>query len=455
VTAFLQQEDFSKALAKLRPAQRPASWQTRFEKKIQQILAEPYQPKPSHSIQLESGRQLAVPSVEDRIIQGAIHHAISRHARPTEIQGTHAMGREVLHQLERLRTCWVLRCDIKDFFPSLEHHAAFSALSSACPEMDLWTRQAVKAILASSPRGLPQGSPLSPLLAELALANVDQELQKVQGIRYVDDFVIFTKSFEEAELQTAALAQLIAPLGLRLNADKTTISRYPDTGFTFLGEQYPRPPEQAVLVAAPTGSVGLGLPPFAGETPTCTTITEGGSSRQVTPSGLQLSKEYFLRNLTDKPTLDAILVLASTQPQCPSTWGQKLYEERDKFLSTRMAKPLHDAAFKLYVGKVKPKQAEANPADGARVLQALIIGNEILKTGRFPKSFNGMSTPYQEAMEGLHAGNYEQYRKVVSELFKQNYPLRKNNPLPSISEYEKSVIDQDFDPLEEENINIA
>lgn len=455
MTTFLQKEDFLKALSKLRPSQRPTAWQKQPDEKIRQVLALPYQPKPTHNIKLGNGRELTVPSVEDRIIQGAIHHGIYRHISENQYPGLHAITQEVSSRLNQSKTCWVLRCDIKDFFPSLNYQSALDALQHFRPQLDSWTKCAIASVLESSPRGLPQGSPLSPLLAELSMAEVDKHLSKVKGFRYVDDFVILTQSKEEAETQAQTLTRIIKPLGLQLNTNKTSISHYPEVSFSFLGEHYPPPPEQNILVQAPTGSEGLGLPSYSGEQPTVTTITEGGTARRVTPSGLQLSKEYFLRSLTGKPTLDAIMVLASCRPNCPSSWGRKLYEQRNSFLSKQMTKPLHDAAFKLYVGKVKPKQSEANPADASKVLQALLVGNELLRSGVFPENYHSSSKDYQQAMHGLQAGNYEQYRAFVSTLFKQNYPLRQKNHLPETGKYEESIVEHNVDLLEEENINLA
>jgi hypothetical protein len=454
VTPFLQKEDFLKALGKLRPAQRPATWQEHIDEKIRQTLERPYLPKPPHTIKLGNGRQLTVPSVEDRIIQGAIHHGLTRQLTENQSQGTHAIAQELSSRLSQAQTCWVLRCDIKDFFPSLNRKSTLAALQPFWAQLDQWTKSAIEAVLSSSPQGLPQGSPLSSLLAELSMSKVDQYLHTVNGLRYVDDFVLLTPTREEAESQSQSLSRLIRPLGLQLNHAKTTITHYPEASFHFLGEQYPPSPEKNILVIAPTGSAGLGLPHYAGEQPTTITITEGGHPRQLTPAGLQLSKEYFLRSLTDKPTLDAILVLACCSPRCPSPWGDRLYEQRNSFLSKRMTKPLHDAAFKLYVGKIKPKQAEANHADASRVLQALLVGNELMRSGSFPDNYLAMSEPYAQAMQGLHNGNYEQYRSFVSALFKQNYPLRQKNPLPDIPAYEESIVEQNVDLLEQENINI-
>src|SRR5262249_51932254 len=90
-------------------------------------------------------------------------------------------------------------------------------------------------------RGLPQGAPLSPLLSNLALSPVDHLIdgKQVRLVRYADDFLLMTRTRDEAEAAAERMAALIRPLGLTLNRDKTRIAHL-DEGIRFLGFQFER-----------------------------------------------------------------------------------------------------------------------------------------------------------------------------------------------------------------------
>ena len=85
-------------------------------------------------------------------------------------------------------------------------------------------------------KGIPQGSPVSPLLANFFLEDFDRELEKSgrKLIRYADDFLILARSQEEAAESLAASEQLLAEAHLKLNRDKTQIVDFAH-GFRFLG----------------------------------------------------------------------------------------------------------------------------------------------------------------------------------------------------------------------------
>jgi CRISPR-associated protein Cas1 len=87
--------------------------------------------------------------------------------------------------------------------------------------------------------GVPQGSPLSPLLSNVFLDGMDKELAAGpwRVIRYADDFVIAAASREEARRGLAQAARWLRRLGLRLNLDKTRVIHF-DQGFSFLGVRF-------------------------------------------------------------------------------------------------------------------------------------------------------------------------------------------------------------------------
>lgn len=90
-------------------------------------------------------------------------------------------------------------------------------------------------------RGVPQGLPVSPLLANLYLDHLDEALlhEDLALVRYADDFVILTKSRSQAEAALALTEQTLAQLQLRLNTHKTRIVHL-DEGMDFLGWHFVR-----------------------------------------------------------------------------------------------------------------------------------------------------------------------------------------------------------------------
>lgn len=144
---------------------------------------------------------------------------------------------------------YAVRGDIEDFFPSIEHDRLLASLERRLPRGDLRIRRLLANIIAApfvrgeeeQPRkkGLAQGSPLSPLLANVYLDTFDRDLVStgVEFVRYADDFVLLAHSRESARLALEHAGNALDALGLRLSADKTHIGPVAE-GFDFLGEHF-------------------------------------------------------------------------------------------------------------------------------------------------------------------------------------------------------------------------
>lgn len=93
--------------------------------------------------------------------------------------------------------------------------------------------------LHSRIKGIAQGSPLSPILANLYLDSFDEQIKKwdVKMVRYADDFVILTKTKEEAESILSKTEAFLSELGLRIKKEKTAVKHIKD-GFQFLGMRF-------------------------------------------------------------------------------------------------------------------------------------------------------------------------------------------------------------------------
>lgn len=144
---------------------------------------------------------------------------------------------------------FVIRADVADFFPSINHARLLAALDRLLPRADLRTRAALARVIAapvnfegtvsSRTLGLAQGSPLSPLLANVYLDSFDRRLSEagMGFVRYGDDVVILTRSTADSRTALAGVEAALDELGLRLNEEKTRISAVA-AGFDFLGEHF-------------------------------------------------------------------------------------------------------------------------------------------------------------------------------------------------------------------------
>ncbi|WP_448583244.1 CRISPR-associated primase-polymerase type A1 [Thermocrinis sp.] len=224
-----------------------------------------YQPYPPRWIEVpkRSGgvRRLAILCVRDRIVQLALHIVLSPlwDKRFAPCSYAYRPGRSALQAVaavERARAMgkvWVIDADIESFFDSVPHKPLFDLLQEWLP--DERVRQLVQlCVTATAPtrgRGIAQGAPLSPLLANLYLHPFDEAISQAgySLVRYADDFVILCATRLQAEEALQRAERLLNGLGLRLNTNKTRIV-YWDEGFTFLGYVFTKdgkfPSEEAI-----------------------------------------------------------------------------------------------------------------------------------------------------------------------------------------------------------------
>lgn len=217
------------------------------------------QPFEAVSIPRDDGRKrrLEIPATIDMII---LRHLAQILGSPFDrLFSVHSIGYRKGHSredaVELIRAALaqgcthVLESDISDFFPSVDLSRLANRLDAVLPQRDQRLRQTVLGYLhapwqlsGQSPQarsiGLPLGSPLSPLLANLYLDGFDNRLSDIASgahlIRYADDFVILTQSQTDAERLLIGASDAAAAIGLELNAEKTAI-RSVSEGFRFLG----------------------------------------------------------------------------------------------------------------------------------------------------------------------------------------------------------------------------
>jgi len=227
------------------------------------ILNGTYRPAPLRPVRIPkpSGgtRQLSIPSVIDRIIQQCLSAAISERwesrfgnasfAYRPGIGPSQAIG-AALHHAASLPNPFALRLDIRDFFDTVPHPLVSRVLEQT-PCDPAVQRLALDAVSTPSATctglnlrsaGLPQGSPLSPVLSNAVLLPFDQAFQtaNIPLLRYADDMLILTPDEASAHAAHHLASETLAPLGLALHPDKTHLTPLADASFLGIGfQRYP------------------------------------------------------------------------------------------------------------------------------------------------------------------------------------------------------------------------
>ncbi|MBZ5534273.1 MAG: CRISPR-associated endonuclease Cas1 [Acidobacteriia bacterium] len=217
-----------------------------------------YRPLPLLKILVEKGagsretRTLLVPAVRDRVLQTAVARHLSRSFEEEFLECSYGYrpGRSVDRAIARIRKCrelgyvFVADADIQSFFDRVDHDLLLHRLGERHPGetimglLRLWVSGAIWDGHQVRPlhRGIPQGSPISPLLANFFLEDFDRELEKSgrKLVRYADDFLILARTREDATQALLQSGHLLEQTHLDLNLEKTQITDF-QHGFRFLG----------------------------------------------------------------------------------------------------------------------------------------------------------------------------------------------------------------------------
>lgn len=190
-------------------------------------------------------RGLGIPDVVDRVVQQAVLQVMAPHYDPTFHPSSHGFrpGRSCHTAIAEARTYledgfeWVVDLDLANFFDRVHHDRLLSRLAQRITDHRLLRliRRMLKAkvvmpdgVVVSTEGGTPQGGPLSPLLSNIVLDELDREMTRrgYHFVRYADDANIYVRSERAGERVMASICRFIeGRLRLEVNKAKSAVAK--------------------------------------------------------------------------------------------------------------------------------------------------------------------------------------------------------------------------------------
>ena len=226
-----------------------------------EVMGRSYAPRPMLRVLIErpgrKPRYLSIPTVRDRVLQTAVALVLTPifEAEFEECSFAYRKGRSVQQALARVSRYreegyrWVVDADIRSYFDEIDHKLLMGEVRELVGDeavlrlIERWIGGEVTDGERSwrMVRGVPQGSPLSPLLANLFLDRLDEALldEDLRLVRFADDFLVLCRSRERAEAALELTEEVLEELRLQVNETKTHIVDF-DHGFRFLGVDFVR-----------------------------------------------------------------------------------------------------------------------------------------------------------------------------------------------------------------------
>jgi RNA-directed DNA polymerase len=225
----------------------------------EQLLNGTYEPKPVRRVEIpkpDGGvRKLGIPTVLDRLIQQSVMQVLQRSWDRTFSDGSYGFrpGRSAHQAVAQAQQYiakgygWVVDLDLEKFFDRVNHDKLMGSIAKRIE--DKRVLKLIRAFLnagvmenglvSPSVEGTPQGGPLSPLLSNLVLDELDRELERrgLRFVRYADDCNIYVRSERAGQRVMKSITRFIAQkLKLKVNEAKSAVARPQERkflGFSF------------------------------------------------------------------------------------------------------------------------------------------------------------------------------------------------------------------------------
>jgi RNA-directed DNA polymerase len=236
----------------------------------EQLLNGTYEPKPVRRVETpkpDGGvRKLGIPTVLDRFIQQAVMQVLQRKWDGTFSEHSYGFrpGRSAHQAVAQAQQYiadgygWCVDFDLEKFFDRVNHDKLMSQVAKRVEDKRLL--KLIRALLHAgvmenglvgpSGEGTPQGGPLSPLLSNLVLDELDRELERRNHcfVRYADDCNIYVRSERAGQRVMESIAQFITQrLKLKVNEAKSAVARPQER--KFLGFSFTSGPEVRRIIA--------------------------------------------------------------------------------------------------------------------------------------------------------------------------------------------------------------